>query len=80
MSKQIICERRGEAAMTFVDIARTMGYRDPENRGKKAVFMVYRCAMAKLRRRPQLLRKVRTLASAAAAERKRREAHAETLQ
>ena len=48
---------RGQAAMSWVDIARALGYRDPEDRGRKAVFMVYRNAMKKLRRNPDLAKR-----------------------
>ena len=48
----------GSAAMTFPEIARRLGYRDPENRGKKAVFMCYRNGMRKLQQRPEILRRL----------------------
>jgi hypothetical protein len=48
----------GSAAMTFEEIARRLGYRDPKTRGKKAVFMCYRNGMRKLQQRPRVLRKL----------------------
>lgn len=48
----------GSAAMTFVEIAEALGYRDPPNRGKKAVCMCYRNGMRKLQQRPIVLRKL----------------------
>lgn len=50
--------------MSFVEIAEALGYRDPEDRGKKAVFMVYRNAMRKLKQRPEALRRLQEIAAA----------------
>jgi hypothetical protein len=55
--------RFNEAEMTFVEIARALGYRDPEDRGKKAVFMLYASALRKLRSRPLAFRRLLELSS-----------------
>ena len=56
--------RNQSTGMTFVEIARALGYRDPETRGKRAVFMCYSNAIRKLRARPGALRKLQSLVQA----------------
>ncbi len=61
------------AAMTFAEIAKAMGYRDPEGSGKNAVWMLYRSAIMKLRRNPVVLSHLRSLATEIARIRAERE-------
>jgi hypothetical protein len=45
-----------EAAMTWDEIGEALGYpRDDKRHGAKMAIMIYRCALAKLRRRPGAL-------------------------
>lgn len=50
------CEHVTDAAMTWEQIGRELGI------SKKAAFMRYRNAMKKLRKHPELIRKLRELA------------------
>lgn len=57
----------GEACMTWAEIAAALGYADPEGRGRKAVFMVYRNALVKLRNRPGIVERLHSIARVRAA-------------
>lgn len=61
---KVIHVHDGGAAMTFVEIARAMGYRDPEGIGRTAVRMVYCNAIRKLKARPEVLERLQQLAAA----------------
>lgn len=50
--------------MSFIDIARAMGYRDPERAGKNAVRNIYLTGMSKLRTRPHAMAKLYAMAQA----------------
>lgn len=64
----------GDAAMSFVDIARELGYSDPEGKGRKTVFMAYQRAIQKLRHlHPQALNKLMLMAEAARRQRELRQ-------
>jgi len=71
---RIVTVDDGGAAMTFVEIAEAMGYRNPRNQGKKAVYMCYVSAMRKLRRYPRALAQLQETARALQAVRAEREA------
>ena len=40
-------------AMSFVEIAEELGYRDPKTAGRKAIYDLYKHAMIKLRAKPE---------------------------
>jgi len=52
--------QRGEAAMTFEEIAIALGY-PPGHQGRRNVFMTYKQAMKKIRARPRSIAKLREL-------------------
>jgi hypothetical protein len=51
---------RGEAAMTWAEIGNALGYSDPVQ-ARKSAYMIYKGAMAKIRKRPASIAKLREL-------------------
>jgi hypothetical protein len=51
---------RGEAAMTWAEIGKALGYSDPV-KARKSAYMIYKGAMAKIRKRPASIAKLREL-------------------
>jgi hypothetical protein len=58
--KTVASVKRGEAAMTWQEIAHALGYGN-SRKGARAVFMVYHHAIKKLRQRPHEAQKLKEL-------------------
>jgi hypothetical protein len=62
---------RGEAAMTWIESGRALGYKNAEA-GRRAAFMIYKEAMRKIRNRPHSIERLRQLVEFRNAQRKAR--------